>query len=284
MSLVTTTYMLRQAQAGGYAIGAFNIENAEMAQAVCAAARRTGMPVILQTTSSTLRYMTPASFAGIAAAAAAQYQVDVALHLDHGSSYELACACIEAGYTSVMIDGSKLAFEENIALTQRMVGFAHQKGIPVEAELGTVGGKEDDTQSAGDQYTDPAQAALFVERTGVDSLAIGFGTAHGVYATPPVLDLARVALVRRQVAVPLVMHGTSGVSLPDVQTAIRNGICKVNYATELREAFTQGVQAYLAQDAGVIDPKKYLSQARESVTALVEQHIRDLCPETAARQ
>lgn len=278
MSLITTTYMLRQAQAGGYAVGAFNIENAEMAQAVCAAAKRTGMPVILQTTASTLRYMTPASFAEIAAAAAAQYGVDVALHLDHGDSYQLACACIEAGYTSVMIDGSKLPFEENIALTRQVAAFAHGKGVPVEAELGTVGGKEDDTQSAGDQYTDPEQAALFVARTGVDSLAIGFGTAHGVYKTPPVLDLARVALVRGRVAVPLVMHGTSGISTADVQTAIGNGICKVNYATELREAFTKGVQTYLAQDAGVIDPKKYLSQARDAVTALVEQRIKDLCP------
>lgn len=276
MPLVTTTYMLRQAQAGGYAIGAFNIENAEMAQAVCAAAQQTGMPVIMQTTASTLRYITPAGFVGMAAAAAQQYGVTAALHLDHGDSCQLACACIEAGYTSVMIDGSKLGFEENIALTRQVVDFAHSHGVPVEAELGTVGGKEDDVQSAGDQYTDPAQAAAFVARTGVDSLAIGFGTAHGFYATPPVLDLDRVSLVRRQVAVPLVMHGTSGIAAADVQTAIRGGICKVNYATELREAFTRGVQSYLAGDAQVVDPKKYLAQARANVTELVAQRIQEL--------
>ena len=277
MSLVPTTYLLRKAQAGGYALGAFNIENAEMAQAVCAAAQKTEMPVILQTTSSTLRYMEPSSFAVIAAAAAAQYGVTAALHLDHGDSYELACACIEAGYTSVMIDGSKLPFEENIALTQKVVEFAHAHGVPVEAELGTVGGKEDDTQSAGDEYTDPQQAAEFVQRTQVDSLAIGFGTAHGFYAVPPVLDLERVAMVRACVSVPLVMHGTSGICTADVQTAIANGICKVNYATELREAFTQGVRACFAQNANVIDPKKYLSDARKTVTLLVEQRILDLC-------
>lgn len=276
MSLVTTNQMLHQAQAGGYAIGAFNIENAEMAHAVCEAAQRTGMPVIMQTTSSTLRYLTPECFVGIASAAAKQYGVTAALHLDHGDSYELACACIEAGYTSVMIDGSKLAFEDNIAITKQVVEFAHARNIAVEAELGTVGGKEDDTESAGDQYTDPAQARLFVERTGVDSLAIGIGTAHGFYKTPPVLDLERVRLVRTQVQAPLVMHGTSGVATDEVQTAIRNGICKVNYATELREAFTQGVRAYLAKDADVIDPKKYLSQARSCVAALVEQRIGEL--------
>lgn len=276
MPLVTTNYMLRKAQAEGYAIGAFNIENAEMAQAVCAAAQHTGMPVIMQTTSSTLRYMTPAAFAGMAAAAVKQYGITAALHLDHGDSYELACTCIEAGYTSVMIDGSKLPFEENIALTRRVVDFAHSRGVPVEAELGTVGGKEDDTESKGDQYTDPAQAALFVMHTGVDSLAIGFGTSHGFYKSPPVLDLERVRLVCQQVSVPLVMHGTSGIDAADVQTAIRNGICKVNYATELRGAFTHGVRGCIEKDRDIIDPKKYLSQAREEVTALVEERIKEL--------
>lgn len=276
MPLVTTSEILRQAQFGGYAIGAFNVENAEMAQAVCSAAQHTKMSVILQTTPSTLRYLPPACFAGIVKAMTEQYNVTAALHLDPGDSYELACTCIEAGYTSVMIDGSKLDFEENIALTQKVVEYAHAQGIPVEAELGTVGGKEDDTESSGDGYTNPQQAASFVKRTGVDSLAIGFGTAHGFYTTPPVLDLKRIRLVRDEVSIPLVMHGTSGISTQDVQTAIRNGICKVNYATELREAFTKGVQAYFAKDATVIDPKKYLSQAKEYVALLVQKRIGDL--------
>lgn len=276
MALITTKVMLKKAQEGGYAIGAFNVENAEMVKAVCRAAKEEGKAIILQTTSSTLKYLNPSYYYGMVKAAVEEYGIDAALHLDHGNSYELACKCIDAGYTSVMIDGSKLSFEENIELTKKVVEYAHERGVFVEAELGTVGGKEDETESAGDQYTDPQMAKEFVERTEVDSLAIAFGTAHGVYRTKPVLDLERVSLIRQTIDTPLVMHGSSGIDEEDVRTAIKNGICKVNFATELRAAFSDGVREYLKEDEGVIDPKKYLGAAQENVVEVVKARMAQL--------
>ena len=278
MSLVTTYQMLANAQRGGWAVGAFNVENAEMVRAVCAAAQSLKAPVILQTTPSTLRHLDCRYFAGLAASAAAEFGIAVALHLDHGTDYELCRRCIDNGYTSVMIDGSRLPFEENVSLSARVAAYARARGIPVEAELGSVGGKEDDMTEGSGQFTDPEQAAEFVRRTDVDSLAIGFGTAHGFYKTTPALDLHRVALVRERVNIPLVMHGTSGVSETDVRTAVRNGICKVNYATELREAFSSAVRQYLQEEPKTVDPKKYIGAAQRSVTRLVQERIAQLRP------
>lgn len=276
MGLITTKVMLKKAQQGGYAIGAFNVENAEMVKAVCCAAKEEGKPVILQTTPSTLKYLDPAYYYGMVKAAVGEYGIDAALHLDHGNSYELVCKCIDSGYTSVMIDGSKLSFEENIALTQKVIEYAHERGVFVEAELGTVGGKEDETENSASQYTDPQMAKEFVERTGVDSLAIAFGTAHGVYHTKPVLDLNRIALIRETIDTPLVMHGSSGIEEADVRTAIKNGICKVNFATELRAAFSDGVGKYLEEDKEVIDPKKYLYVAQKNVIEITKIRIAQL--------
>lgn len=276
MGLIMTKVMLKEAQNGSYAVGAFNIENAEMAKAVCLAAKEERKQIILQTTPSTLKYLGSSYFVGMVRAAVEEHGVGAALHLDHGSSYELACECIDSGYTSVMIDGSKLPFDENIELTKRVVNYAHARGITVEAELGTVGGKEDETEGEGSHYTDPDMALEFVERTDVDSLAIAFGTAHGVYAVKPVLDLDRIALIREKVSVPLVMHGSSGIGREDIVTAIRNGICKVNFATELREAFSNGIRDYMRGDGAVIDPKKYLKQAQDNVTVLVRERIRQI--------
>ncbi len=273
MPLVTTKKLLNDAKTGGYAIGAFNVENAEMVRAVALAASKNNTPVILQTTSSTLKYLAPDYFVGLARAAEAEFNTTMALHLDHGNSYELACKCIKAGYTSVMIDGSTLPFEENIAVSKKVVDFADWYGVCVEAELGTVGGKEDDTESSGDIYTDPDEACEFVQRTGISSLAIAFGTAHGFYKTAPVLDLERIVQIRNKVTIPLVMHGASGISNDDVRTAISNGITKVNFATELRNAFSNGVKQYLSNNPNEIDPKKYLTQGMLNVEKLVSDVI-----------
>lgn len=274
MALVTTKEMLLRAQAGGYAVGAFNIENMEMAQAVVATAEELRAPVLIQTTSSTCRYGTLALYRGMIGALADAASVPVALHLDHGDSCELAVAAMEAGYTSVMIDGSHVPFEENVALTKRVVDAAQKFGIPVEAELGKVGGKEDDVESDGDTNTDPAEAAEFASRTGVDSLAVAIGTAHGFYRGTPVLDKERLSEIRRVVSVPLVLHGASGLSEQDVKDCIARGICKVNIATELRVAFTDGLKAVLAEKPETFDPKPLGLAGEANVRAVVAQKIR----------
>lgn len=280
MPLVTTKAMLLDAQRNGYAVGAFNAENMEMAQAILCAAEEARAPVIVQTTSGTLTYAPPGVFAGIVAPLADAVRVPVALHLDHGNSFALAEQAARAGYTSLMIDGSTLPYEENIALTAQVVAMAGE--LPVEAELGTVGGKEDGHGAGGIQYTDPAQAADFVEKTGVSSLAVAIGTAHGVYKGVPKLDTARLSEIRGTVEVPLVLHGASGVPEEAVRECIRRGICKVNYATELRIAFMRGVRAYLDQNPDAIDPKKPLQAGRDAVRILVLDIIRLLGSEGKA--
>jgi tagatose 1,6-diphosphate aldolase GatY/KbaY len=271
MPLVNTRRLLLDAQKGGYAIGAFNAENLEMAQAIILAAEEMNAPVIVQTTAGTLKYAPPACFAGMIGKLAAAAKVPVALHLDHGNSFELAEECKREGYTSLMIDGSLLPYEENVSLTRRVVAMAGD--LPVEAELGTVGGKEDGHEAQA-QYTDPEQAADFAERTGISSFAVAIGTAHGIYKGIPKLDLTRLSEIRRTVSIPLVLHGTSGVPLDQVSACIERGICKVNYATELRIAFTDGVKKAMAEKPDNFDPKKYLSCGREAVKALVLDRIK----------
>lgn len=268
MPLVTSLDMLRDAQQKKYAVGAFNIENMEMAQAVIEAAQEARSPVMLQTTPSTVAYGGLFVYVGLVTALAQEASVPVALHLDHGSSFELCKAALQAGYTSVMIDGSGLPFAENIALSLQVVEEALGR-VPVEAELGKVGGKEDDLEAEGDQNTDPMQAAAFVQATGIDSLAVGIGTAHGFYQGTPVLDKQRLSAIAAQVEVPLVLHGASGLSDEDVRDCIARGICKVNFATELRVAYTQGIREALAADPGLYDPKKLGLAGRARVKSLV---------------
>ena len=271
MPFVTTEIMLKKAQEGGYAVGAFNAENMEMVQAIIAAAEAEKAPVIVQTTPGTLKYASPACFAGLVERLAKQATVPVALHLDHGNSFEMASTCAREGYTSLMIDGSLLPFEGNVTLTKQVVEMAN--GLPVEAELGTVGGKED-THAATAQYTDPAEAEAFVSQTGISSFAVAIGTAHGVYKGEPKLDLDRLSAVRERVSIPLVLHGTSGVPEDQVRECIRRGICKVNYATELRQVFTKAVRQSLAAQPEAYDPKKYLADGRSAVQARVQELIR----------
>lgn len=269
MALVTTREMLKDAQKNHYAIGAFNIENMEMAQAVIAAAEAQRAPVMIQTTPGTLRYAAPATYQSIVASLAKNASVPVAIHLDHGESYEMAARCLMAGYTSVMIDGSRLSFEGNIEVSRRVVDLAALNNVPVEAELGKVGGKEDDLKDEGSAYTEPDKAAEFVERTGIYSLAVAIGTAHGIYKVKPVLDVERLKDIRKVVDIPLVLHGASGLTDDQVRACVKEGICKVNFATELRVAYTKGVAEALKKNP--IDPKAYGKAGRAQVQALVEK-------------
>lgn len=275
MSFVTSEKMLLDAQKGGYAVGAFNVENMEMVMAVIAAAEELRAPLMLQTTPSTIKYAGLDMYLANVKAAAERASVPVCLHLDHGDSFDLAMRALRTGYTSIMIDGSHNVFEENIAVTKAVADACRPSGIPVEAELGKVGGKEDDLDGGeGNGYTDPLEAKEFVERTGVTSLAVAIGTAHGVYKGVPKLDLDRLAEIRKVVDIPLVLHGASGLSEEAVVESIKRGICKVNFATELRIAYTDGVREFLAANPDAFDPKKYGKVAMEHVKAIVETRMK----------
>ncbi len=273
MELVDSRTMLLNAQAGGYAVGAFNAENMEMLQAVVEAAEETRSPVILQTTPSMLKYASPELYYGMASALARKASVPIALHLDHGNSFALAAQCLRAGYTSIMIDASKLAFEENILLTKRVVEMCMPCGLPVEAELGKVGGKEEEIVTNDPGYTNPDDAASFCERTGISSLAVAIGTVHGFYSGTPVLDIARLKVIRSKTNVPLVLHGASGLTDADIRACVQFGICKVNFATELRNAYSEGVKAALAANPTLYDPKEFGKPARANVKQIVMQRM-----------
>ena len=274
MALVTTLEMLKDAQKNHYAVGAFNVENMEMAQAIIGAAEALRAPVILQTTPSTLRYAEPALYLANVRALAEKASVPVAMHLDHGDSYELCVRAFRAGYTSIMIDGSKLPLEENIALTAKVVGLCAPAGVPVEGELGRVGGKEDDLECEDGGYTVPSEAVRFEAETGLSSMAVGIGTAHGVYKETPVLNVELVGTLRGQLDVPMVMHGASGLTDESIQACIAKGICKVNFATELRIAYTKAVRQVLEEKPEAFDPKVYGKAGRAAVAEVVKNRIR----------
>ena len=274
MPLVTSKKILLDAQKGEYAVPAFNIENMEMAMAVIKTAEEMRSPVIIQTTSSTAKYAPLKTFQHIVKSLAGQVDVPVVMHLDHGSSFELAVKAIEEGYTSVMIDGSHYGFEDNVALTKKVVDIGKARGIPVEGELGKVGGKEDDLDGGEvDKNTDPQEAAEFVKRTDVDFLAIAIGTAHGLYKDTPKIDIERIREVKKIVKVPLVLHGTTGVDGEVVKQCVKAGMCKVNYATELRIAYSNGVKETLEKDPSVYDPKVYGRAAMKKVEDVVRKNI-----------
>ena len=274
MPLVTSKQMLLGAQKGGYAVGAFNAENMEMVKAIIKAAEEVKAPVMIQTTPSTVKYASLAMFVGMVAAEARDAAVPVCLHLDHGSSFELAVQAVKEGYTSVMIDGSKLPFEGNIDVSAQVVSVAHPNHIPVEAELGKVGGKEDDLEAVADTNTDPMEAKEFVEKTGIDSLAVAIGTAHGFYVGTPVLDKERLSEIRKVVDIPLVLHGASGLSDEDVRDCVKRGICKVNFATELRKAYTDAGKKLLEEKPETFDPKKLGEVGMAAVTELVKNRMK----------
>lgn len=274
MPLVTSKQMLADAQQRGYAVGAFNAENMEMVKAIIRAAEELKAPVMIQTTPSTVKYGTLDTYAAIVAAEAKNAAVPVCLHLDHGSSFELAVQAIKAGYTSVMIDGSHESFEGNVEVSRRVAEVGKAVEIPVEAELGKVGGKEDDLEAEADTNTDPQEAKEFAERTGVDSLAVAIGTAHGFYVGTPVLDKERLSQIRKVVDIPLVLHGASGLSDEDVRDCVKRGICKVNFATELRVAYTDAGKKLLEEKPETFDPKAFGKVGMAAVTELVKAKMK----------
>lgn len=274
MAFVTSEKMLLDAQKGGYAVGAFNVENMEMVMAVIAAAEELKAPLMLQTTPSTVKYAGLDMYLANVKTAAERASVPVYMHLDHGDSFDLAMQALRTGYSSIMIDGSHSVFEENIAVTKAVADACRPSHIPVEAELGKVGGKEDDLDGGSGGYTDPMEAKEFAERTGIGSLAVAIGTAHGVYKGEPKLDLDRLAEIRKVVSIPLVLHGASGLSEEAVKESIKRGICKVNFATELRIAYTDGVKEFLAANPDAFDPKKYGKTAMEHVKEIVKLRMK----------
>lgn len=272
--LVTSKEMILKAQAGQYAIGAFNIENMEMAMAAVKAAEDLNSPILLQTTPGTVDYATLELYFANVKAIADKAKVPVAIHLDHGSSFELAMQALRVGYTSIMIDGSHLPFDENVAVSRCVVDACRPNHVPVEAELGKVGGKEDKLDGVDNNpYTEPVEAKQFVEETDVDYLAVAVGTIHGIYKGEPKIDMIRLSEISDMVSVPLVLHGTSGVPDDQVREAIKHGICKVNYATDLSIAYTKGTRANLL-DENVIDPKKYGEAGMKEVYELVSDKIK----------
>lgn len=276
MSLVNVDTLLTAAKQGGYAVGAFNCNNMEIVQAIIAAAEAEQSPVIIQASQGAIKYAGLAYIVALVRTAADQATVPVALHLDHGTSFEQVIQCIGHGFTSVMIDWSKHSLEENIDMTNRILAVAKPLDISVEAELGKIGGTEDDITVTDREatFTDPDEAAYFVERTGIRSLAVAIGTAHGQYKGEPKLDFDRLAAIVERTKIPIVLHGSSGVPDEALQEAIRLGVCKINIDTNIREAFTDGVRDVLKAHPNEIDPRKILGPARERMIERVTEKIR----------
>ena len=260
--IVTCSELLSKAKREGYAVPAFNVDNLESVLGVLNAASSLSAPIIVQTIPRTLKYGGIATYSSLVRA---NYKggADLAIHLDHGGDLQVCKDCIDAGYTSVMIDGSALEFDKNAQLTKQVVDMAHSCGVSVEAELGTIGGKEE--TEAQIKYTEVDEAVKFAELTGVDSLAIGVGTAHGVYKGTPHIAVNRIKEIAAAVDIPLVLHGASGLSDEVIRECICAGISKINFATHLRQAFTQGLKKGLASKDATYDPKTYLPYAIDAV-------------------
>lgn len=275
MPLVTTYEMFEKAQKEEYAIVGLAAYNLETVQTVVETAERLQSPVMIQTTPATINNAGIEYLTALVKIAADKASIPVALHLDHGNSIELVKLCLKHGYTSIMIDGSKLPYEENVALVRETVNLSHVIGAPVEAELGQIGGTEDDltVEDKNAMMTDPDLAADFVTRTGLDSLAVAIGTAHGLYKGTPKLDLERLFEIRAKVSVPLVLHGASGVPDDLVRKAIELGITKINIATELKIPYANALRQYLNEHTQESDPRKYFKAAKEAYAAVVEEKI-----------
>jgi len=312
MALVTTKEMFKKAYAGGYAIGAFNINNMEIIQAITEAAAEEKSPVILQVSAGARKYAKHAYLMGLAKAAIEDTGVDMALHLDHGDSFEICKSCIDGGFTSVMIDGSHHSFEDNIALTRKVVEYAHANGCVVEGELGVLAGVEDDVVAEHSSYTRPEEVEEFVSRTGVDSLAISIGTSHGAYkytpaqctrnekgilVPPPLRFDILEEIEKRLPEFPIVLHGASSVpqeyvaeinalggKLPDavgipeeqLRRAAQMAVCKINIDSDIRLAMTAGIRRVFNEDPAAFDPRAYLKVAREEVKKMVQHKIKNV--------
>ena len=307
MALVTTKKMFEKAFEGGYAIGAFNINNMEIIQGVVAAAKAQNSAVILQVSKSALKYAHPKYLKAMVDAAIEETDLDIALHLDHGSDFEVCKDCIEYGFTSVMFDGSHLEYEENVAQTKKIVEYAHERGIVVEAELGKLAGVEDEVNvdAAHATYTDPDQAVDFVKRTGVDSLAIAIGTSHGAYKFKgeAKLDFDRLATITEKLEAagfhnyPIVLHGASsvdqrcvamcneyggniagakGIPAEMLRKASSMAVCKINIDSDLRLAMTGTIRQFMEEHPDKFDPREYLKPARANIKELVRHKLVDV--------
>ncbi|MFD0674518.1 class II fructose-1,6-bisphosphate aldolase [Cohnella sp. GCM10027633] len=276
MPLVSMNEFLPKAKANKFAVGQFNMNNLEFAQAITDAAIEEKSPFIFGVSEGALKYMGMEYTVAIAEAAAKKSGLPIALHLDHGSSFEVAMACIRAGFSSVMFDGSHYSFEENIRLTKEVVKAAHAMGVSVEGELGTIGGVEDDisVDEAHAALAKPEEAIRFYEETGVDCLAIAVGTAHGMYKGEIKIHFDIIKEVVAKIPVPVVLHGGSGVPDDMIREAILAGAGKINVNTENQVACTQAIRDVLAKDAKVYDPRKYLTPARNAMKAVVQEKIR----------
>ena len=312
MAIVTTKEMFKKAYEGGYAVGAFNINNMEIIQAITEAAAEEKSPVILQVSAGARKYAKHAYLMALAKAAVEDTGIDLALHLDHGADFEICKSCIDGGFSSVMIDGSHHSFEDNIALTKKVVEYAHAHGVVVEGELGVLAGVEDDVVAEHSSYTKPEEVEEFVTKTGVDSLAISIGTSHGAYKftakqctrneqgilVPPPLRFDILAEIEQRLpGFPIVLHGASSVSqehvkeinslggnLPDavgipeeqLRKAASMAVCKINIDSDIRLALTAGIRRVMSDDPSVFDPRTYLTVARKEVKAMVKHKIVDV--------
>lgn len=299
MAFITTKKMFAKSLGNDYAIGAFNVNNMEIIQGIVEAAAEKKSQIILQASESAIAYAKPVYLIKMIEAAMEDADIDICLHLDHGATFEICKDCIDAGFTSVMIDGSGLPLEENIALTKKVVDYAHARGVVVEAELGKLAGIEDDVNvSAVDAaFTDPEEAAYFVKKTGVDSLAVAIGTSHGAFkfSGTPKLDIERLKKIHAAIPdTPLVLHGASsvpaelvekcnkyGATLPGAQgipadmirEAAKHGVCKVNVDTDIRMAVTAEIREYFVEHPDGFDPRKYLGPGRKAIRQIVADKI-----------
>ncbi|GKX57369.1 class II aldolase, tagatose bisphosphate family protein [Leminorella grimontii] len=275
MYLIPSHEMLKKAQRCGYAVPAFNVHNLETVQVVVETAAAMSSPVILAGTPGTFTYAGIDYLVAICQSAARQHRLPFALHLDHHEALPDIERKVEAGVRSVMIDGSHLPFEENVATVSRVAQLCHRYGISVEAELGQLVGQEDDltVDEKHGAFTDPDAAAEFAKRTGIDSLAVAIGSAHGLYKGEPKLDFPRLEQIRRRVDIPLVLHGASGLPEKMVREAIGLGVCKVNVATELKIAFADAVKGYFKENPEANDPRHYMAPGKVAMRKVVEEKI-----------
>ena len=275
MPLASTRDVLARARTAGYGVPAFNVIGLEHAEAIVRGAESADAPVILQLSENTVAYHFGAikPIGRACAALAETARVPVALHLDHATHQELCARAVDCGFSSVMLDTSDLPFAENVARTTELARWAHAQDIAIEAGLGVVGGK-DGTVTTVDGLTDPATARRFVTQTGADALAIAVGTSHAMSERTASIDLALISRIREAVDRPLVLHGSSGVPDADLAAAVRHGVTKVNLATQLNVAFTAVVRRMLTSDPAIVDPRRYLAEARQSVVDLVADRLR----------
>lgn len=302
MALVTSREMFKRAYEGGYAIGAFNVNNMEIIQGIIEAAKEEHSALILQVSAGARKYASSVYLRKLVEAAVEDSGLDIVLHLDHGEDLDIVKKCIDDGFTSVMIDASHHPFEENIRITKEVVEYAHARGVVVEAELGRLAGVEDaiNVSKEDASYTDPDQAVEFVERTGIDSLAIAIGTSHGAYKFKgePKLDFERLEIITKKLpGFPLVLHGAStvlpefvalcnqyGGNIPGAQgvpehmlrQAAKSGVCKINIDTDLRLAMTAAIRKHFAENPSDFDPRKYLGPARSAIKGMVQHKIKDV--------